>query len=227
MHPQSSFRFAASERCQFENFEPGRNAELIARLQQQAEQFSGTWLYGPSGRGKSHLLQAACQHASEQGSRSAVYLPLAQVADAGALVGLDALQLVALDDLDLRLGQDAFERALMALYTGLFASGGTLLVATSAAPADIAPVLADLSSRLRALAAFEVAALTDDDKAEVLIARAAQRGLPLGPETLSYWLRRGSRDLKRLLEDLDLLVDDALGEQTGVTIATVKRVLHL
>lgn len=226
MHPQSSFRFAASERFQFETFETGANAELLARLQQIPERFTGTWLYGPNGRGKSHLLQAACQFAVEQ-QQSAVYLPLRDVADPQALSGLESLQLVALDDLDVRLGDHEFERALMALYTGLFESGSALVVATGEVPAAVQPGLADLASRLRALATFEVAALSDEDKAQVLTQRAARRGLPLSDETLSYWLRRGPRDLRRLLEDLDLLVDDALGEQSGVTIATVKRVLAL
>lgn len=226
MHPQSSFRFAASERYQFDTFEAGANGELIARLQQFPHGFTGTWIYGPAGRGKSHLLQAACQHAVEQ-QGSAVYLPLGEVVDPQALFGLESLQLVALDDLDQRLGEPEFERALMALYTGLFAAGSMLLVATSQMPTALQPGLADLASRLRALAAFEVAPLSDEDKARVLTRHAARRGLPLSSETLSYWLRRGPRDLRRLLEDLDLLVDDALGEQSGVTIATVKRVLQL
>ncbi len=229
MHPQASFRFAVSERCQFDNFVTAGNDEAVDRLTQLVLQrrFSGTWLFGPASRGKSHLLQAACQHAVERCNASAVYLPLAQVAQAQALEGLDALQLVALDDLDQRLGEEEFERALMALYAGLFAANSALLIATEQPPGRIAPRLADLGSRLRAFASYELQGIDDAGKSQVLRERAIARGLPLGDDALSYWLRRGPRDLKRLLEDLDLLIDHALGEQSGISVRTVKVALGL
>ncbi len=137
------------------------------------------------------------------------------------------MDLVLLDDIDRWLGSEDHERALMALYTGLFQSGARLVVASVAAPAALVTVLPDLASRLRALASFELQDIDDDARARVLVARAQQRGLPLAPEPLRYWLRRGPRDLKRLLEDLELLLDDALGEQSPVTVNSVKRVLQL
>ncbi|MGI9325719.1 MAG: HdaA/DnaA family protein [Pseudomonadales bacterium] len=229
MHPQASFRFAVSERCQFDNFVAAGNVELLARLQALTAEprFTGTWLFSRSGLGKSHLLQAACQHVAEQLGGSAVYLPLAQVTEPEALQGLDALQLVALDDLDLRLGDESFERALMALYSGLHGAEGALLIATENPPSKIAPMLPDLTSRLRALASYEVQAIDDEGKAQVLRNRAVLRGLPLTDEALRYWLRRGPRDLKRLLEDLDLLIDHALGEQSRISVNTVKQALGL
>lgn len=155
------------------------------------------------------------------------YLPLARVASPLALEGLEAMDLVLLDDVDRWLGSEAHERALMALYTGLFQRGARLVVTSVAAPRALDTVLPDLASRLRALASFELQGIDDEARARVLVARAQLRGLPLAPEPLSYWLRRGPRDLKRLLEDLELLLDDALGEQGPVTVNSVKRVLNL
>lgn len=228
MHPQASFRFLVSERYQLEQFSVGTNVELLTRLRALPMQsrFAGTWLYAPGGYGKSHLLQASCQRATEQ-RRRAVYLPLARIADPQALLGLEDLDLVALDDVDLRLGEQNFEQALMALYTGLFAAERQLLIATQTPPAALAPLLPDLASRLRAFETFAVQGLDDAGKADVLRTRAALRGLPLSDEVLSYWLRRGSRELKRLLEDLELLIDHALGEQAPITVTTVKQALQL
>jgi DnaA family protein len=240
LHPQQSFRFAPSEHARFDNFEAGANTELLQRLQAplaEPRAFDGIWLFGPAGRGKSHLLQATAQAAAAQDSSAAqdepaaslqvAYLPLARIASPLALEGLEAMDLVLLDDIDRWLGSEDHERALMALYTGLFQSGARLVVASVAAPAALVTVLPDLASRLRALASFELQDIDDDARARVLVARAQQRGLPLAPEPLRYWLRRGPRDLKRLLEDLELLLDDALGEQSPVTVNSVKRVLQL
>ncbi|MEM1229495.1 MAG: hypothetical protein AAGI15_03085 [Pseudomonadota bacterium] len=232
MHPQRSFAFAPSTQARFDNFESGANGELLTRLQQlEVGRFSGLWLYGPAGRGKSHLLQAAAQHAWQRASADiaadVAYLPLARVSDPVALEGLEARALVLLDDLDHWLGSEAHERALMALYTGLFERAATLIVASAAGPGTLVTALPDLASRLRAMARFEVLPIDEDARQRVLEARAALRGVALRESALSYWLRRGPRDLKRLLEDLELLLDDALGEHSPVTVNTVKRVLDL
>ena len=69
------------------------------------------FLHGPAGSGKSHLLQASCHQA---GAR-ALYLPLAEVMDHApgeVLQGVEALDLVCLDDLQAVLGRRAWELAL-------------------------------------------------------------------------------------------------------------------
>ena len=61
----------------FENFHTGANTELVSRLEAlvAARGTLGYWLWGQAGRGRSHLLQASCQHAEQLGYRAA-YLPL-------------------------------------------------------------------------------------------------------------------------------------------------------
>ena len=51
--------------------------------------------------------------------------------------------------------------------------------------------LADLNSRLRALAHHQLASLNDTDKSQVLRIRAEQRGYHLSDSVVEYWLRRG------------------------------------
>ena len=90
------------DRALFGSFLPGHNAEALAHARAiAAGGVRGvTWLCGPSGAGKTHLLQAICAAASER-SRAG-YVPLREVAPlgAGVLDGLSQLECLCLDDLD-------------------------------------------------------------------------------------------------------------------------------
>jgi len=105
----------------FASFAVGENAAAVAALEVRAAGSRGAplWLWGPSGAGRSHLLQATCVAATRAG-RSSAYLPLgASALLPGQLAGLDALDLVCLDDVGAVLGQGAFELAIFRLYREL------------------------------------------------------------------------------------------------------------
>jgi DnaA-homolog protein len=225
---QLALRFPLSERARFDDFLPDGNAELVRRLHELddgAPGFHGYLLYGAAGSGRSHLLQAAC-HA--HGASGAMYLPLRDpLMTPGVLEGLEALHLVALDDIDAWLGDEAGERALLALYQGLLAAGGRLLVSCAQPPAQLACRFADLCSRLRSMAAYQVRPLDDAGRARLLTRLAARRGLDIAAPVLDFWLTRGPRDLPALLADLDRLDEGAMAAQRRLTVPLVKQVLKL
>src|ERR1700733_1612221 len=102
------------DRAVFASFLTGRNAQAVVHLQRLAAGGEGgglTWLCGPAGCGKSHLLQGAGTLAGER-MRSG-YVPLAQVATLGPgiLEGLTQMQCLCLDDLQHIAGRPEWERA--------------------------------------------------------------------------------------------------------------------
>jgi DnaA family protein len=211
----------------FDNFLPSpASRALIAALRTQAGG-SGEpiiYLYGPTGVGKSHLLQASC-HLVGTG---AVYLPLGEVADCApeeVLQGIETLKLVCLDDVDRVLGRADWELALFNLVNRARQSGCSLLVAGSAAPRVLAVDLADLRSRLGWGIVYQLAAAGDDQKLAILQFRAARRGLVLADEVCAYVVARASRDMDTLLGVLDLLDRASLVEQRALSIPFVKSVL--
>tara|TARA_Y100001933_G_scaffold180835_1_gene179337 strand:- start:1028 stop:1720 length:693 start_codon:yes stop_codon:yes gene_type:complete len=223
---QLALRFPLSARCHFESFVPGRNAELVRRLEEldaEADGFRGYLLFGDAGVGKTHLLQAACHR---HGAGGAMYLPLAEVAPA-MLEGLETRDLVALDDVDAWLGNVEAERALLALYQGLLTRGGRLLVSAARPAGGLACHFPDLASRLGGLAAYRVHALADGERADVLRRLASERGLALPGPVLDFWLARGPRDLAVLLDQLDALDEAAMAAQRRLTVPLVKDVLGL
>lgn len=226
---QLALKFPLSPRARFETFEVGDNGELVGRLERigSEHRFSGCLVHGAAGRGRTHLLQAACHRRGEQGGR-AIYVPLADASlGPASLEGLDTLDLVAVDDADRWLGDAEGEAALLALFNGLQARGGGLVVSSAAPATRLEFHYRDLASRLRGLPTYHVAPLKDEDKARVLKRLAAARGLHLGDPVLNFWLARRSRDLTSLLDDLERLDDAAMVAQRRVTVPLLKDALGL
>jgi DnaA family protein len=208
----------------FENFHADRNAELVHRLLRFVLEPGRVWLWGRAGRGRTHLLEAACERMSA-GGRRAVYLPLQLLPPDPALLDQPDADLVALDDLDGWVGDEELEAALMHLYQELTGRGGSLLVTARQTPGAMTFALADVASRLRSLEVFEVQPPDEDDLRRILEERAGRRGMVLAPAVLDFWLHRSRRDLPVLLDQLERLDARALEEQRRVTIPLLKEVL--
>lgn len=215
-----------ADRAVFESFLPARNAEPLAQARRAARAEPGlSWFCGPSGAGKTHLLQAVCAAAGR--ARRAAYVPLGALGHLGVelLEGLPELDCLALDDLDAVLGRIEWERSLFTLVREFSERGGALVLAAASPPALIKWALADLGSRCAAAAVFQLRALDELEQQQALRLRARVRGLEL-PEETSRWLqRRFPRDMRRLYELLDMLDEAALAAQRRLTVPFIREVL--
>jgi DnaA family protein len=211
----------------FENFLAGPNGEAVhaaVRLA-AADSPSVAWLWGPRGSGRSHLLQAACAAA---GAKPSAYLPMAELAamDPGVFSGLEALRIVAIDDVDAIAGRAEWERALFNLYNAATEHGASLLFSAAAPPANIAWGLGDLASRLSAATVFHLRPLGDEDLTAALKRRAALRGLELPYDSAEFLLKRYPRDMHTLCAVLDTLDEASLIAQRRLTVPFLKQVLE-
>lgn len=224
-HPQLPLRIGLRDSATFANFYPGANAGASHALQQGEEPF--IYLWGADGCGKSHLLQAACHTAGEQGSRS-FYLPLDEPGIAPSMLeGLESMGLVCLDNLQAVAGNDDWEQALFHLYNRLRESGNHLLAAGNAAPGALGLRLPDLVSRLGWGPVFQLQPLDDTGKAEALRLRAANRGMQMSVEVASYLLQRAPRDMHALFALLERLDEGSLAAQRKLTIPFIRQLLAL
>jgi DnaA family protein len=215
------------DRAVFASFLPARNVEALEHARRVAAgEFAGlTWLCGPPGVGKTHLLQAICSAASER--LRAGYVPLAEFAPLGieVLEGLGQLECLCMDDLDAVVGRLEWERALFALLRELQDAGGRLVLAASAPPALLRWALPDLASRCAAGAVLQLRPLDESEQQAALRLRARVRGLELPDETLQWLQRRFPRDMRSLYELLDTLDEAALAAQRRITIPFIREVL--
>ena len=216
------------DRAVFQSFLPGRNLQAVEHALRVASGAAtgAAWICGPAASGKTHLLQAVCARASENGGRAG-YFPLAQLASlgVGVLEGLTLLGCVCLDDLDRVVGELEWERALFAVLREIQEREGRLVVAAKAPPALLSWKLPDLGSRFTAAAIFQLRELDEREQREALQLRARLRGFEL-PDDTSRWLqRRFPRDMRTMYELLDTLDEAALVAQRRLTVPFIRSVL--
>lgn len=236
-HPipqQLSLGVTLSDDARFENFyvaAEGRNTEIVAAL--RAQVYSQTqpfiYLWGASGSGLSHLLQAGCHHAQQHGL-AIQYLPLLELASYTPdelFVGLESLDYLALDDLQAVAGKEEWELALFRLYNILREKNKRLLIASHINARELPLHLEDLRSRLQWGLTYHIEPLIDDEKRNALQARARARGIELSDEVAHYLLQRLPRDTHELFRQLHHLDCASLAEQRKLTIPFVKKILSL
>lgn len=231
---QLSLGVSLNDDATFENFyapEGSANAATLELLKAQAEGH-GEWfiyLWGRSGVGLTHLLQAAGHRAQDAG-QAIQYLPLREVvgfAPEALLDGLDQLDYLCLDGLEAVAGKPDWEEALFHLFNRLRDNGGRLLAAAVQGPRELPIELPDLSSRLQWGMICQVHPLSDEQKQLALRHRARARGLELNEEVAHYILQRVPRDMNELFCYLQRLDHASLAEQRKLTIPFVKKVLSL
>lgn len=214
----------------FDDFLPGDNAQTVGALRHALARLDEQLLYlwGAAGSGLSHLLQASVHDLQTQGLEG-LYLPLAECIDYGpnALEGLDELDVVALDDIDLIAGRAEWEEAVFHLFNRLRDTGRVLMVTSHSSPLHQSIELPDLKSRLSWGLAFQVQPLSDEQKMDWLIWKARRRGLTLEPDVAAFLINRVARSMNVLVEAFDRLDQDSLAEQRRLTIPFVKSVLGL
>ncbi len=179
-----------------DNFVPGANAELLARLRDLRAgscKESILYLWGEEGSGKSHLLRAT--------ARSGIH-----VADDVGKLGVQA-QI------------DLFKAINEARQ-----SGGAVLAAGEAPPAQL-ELREDLKSRLAWGLVYQVKPLTDAERMVFLRSEAERRGMHLGDEVIVYLLTRMRRDLPSLAAVLDRLDRTSLELKRPITLPLVRDVL--
>lgn len=216
------------EGAMFENFHGATNQAAVDALMALAKGGRGQslFLWGSGGRGKSHLLQAACRLATAS-RRQAIYLPMAQVVllNPEAAENLERYALVCVDDIHCIAGVEPWQRALFTLFNALIEKDGNFVGAAGAAPDAIRRLLPDLASRLAWGPVFQLAPLTDEEKRVALKLRAFRRGIDLPDETVQFLLRRQQRDMRTLCTMLDALDTASLVAQHKLTLPFVKSLL--
>ena len=217
-------------RQRFEHFVVGDNALALAACVRASSDPDSPCLYlsGPSGSGKSHLLLAACQHASAAGL-VAQYLSLGSLPAPRdeAIRGLGGSALIAIDHVDGLVGEVADQHALFDLYNRCRAEATVMLFAARAPLNVLHLELRDLASRLGACTQLTLQPLGESARRNLLRDSAAARGIELDDKVLDWLFRYHARDLAslgRLLEQLDRA---SLARHRRITVPFLRELLEL
>ncbi|QEP43075.1 DnaA regulatory inactivator Hda [Ectothiorhodospiraceae bacterium BW-2] len=221
-YPQPPLNVQLRPSFTLHNFVIGANHELFNQLYRK-QSAKSLFIWGEAGCGKSHLLQAMCQQASQQGVRS-IYLPLEQIMALGVeiLRGCDQIDLVAIDSVSFA-ATTLWEESLFHLFNQLRHNHHRLLVADRHPPEESQWQLNDLLSRWRWGPVYQLQPMDEAALIEALQLRAQDQGLSMSPQVGHYLLKHISRDttkLFRLMDDLDYA---SLATQRRLTIPFIKQ----
>jgi DnaA family protein len=228
-YQQLPLTFEPRERHTFNAFIAGNNQLVVDLVRQMASGEGETQIliWADRGSGKSHLLQAACNLAS-QSRRTVCYLPAREIIGSSACIfdGLEQLDMVCIDDIDAIMQSEEWEEALFDLINRIRDAGNRILLAADRSPEASNIGLADLRSRLSWGPVFQLHDLEDRDKIIAMQKRAQQSGLEMTDHVASYLLTHYPRDLFDLFERLDRLDKASMAMQRRLTIPFIKSVLE-
>jgi DnaA family protein len=224
---QLPLALALADYARFETFVDGGNAAAVRHVRALADGAPEiVWISGPAATGKTHLLQAACRSAAQAGRR-AMYVALLDehAAEPAILSGLEGLDFLALDRVELVARDAAWERQLFMLFNEFAARRGGLLLAARTPPAACGFELRDLASRAAGAVAYRLQPLAHGDRLDALLAHAHARGLELERGAAEYLLDRVDRDMVGLGRWLERLDRASLVEQRKLTIPFIRSLL--
>ncbi len=201
----------------FANFIAGDNVELLRALEDSVRGAGHVYLWGEAGSGRSHLLAATVAAALEAGR------PAERVASPGATLAQTPGLLLAVDDVDA-----IDETSQIALFNTFNRAAGlhqTLVIAGSAPPRALA-LREDLRTRIGQCLVFELRALDDATRADILATLAERRGMRLPDDLVRFVLRHGRRDLPSLVATVEALDAASLERKRAVTLALLREVMQ-
>jgi DnaA family protein len=202
----------------FDNFLCGVNAPALQHLEALTPSSAPTYLWGPSGSGKSHLLQATASRFQQQGGRVGWFSASAP----GPWASDEAWALVVLDECDAL--DPVRQHAAFALFVEATTQGVPVVAAGRVPPVDL-QLRDDLRSRLGWGHVYALQPLAEPEVRSALRREADRRGVFLSDEVMDYLLTRFARDLKHLMAQLDRLDEFSLANKRPITVPLLKQML--
>jgi len=225
---QIPFEFGNFKKRDFASFVEGENQPLIYSLNTiiEKEKSDSLYIWGPTGTGKTHLLQAACKKANEI-NYHVTYMPLKQYKDFSPemLDGLGELDLVCVDDLEYISDSIEWQQRLTLLFNEIRDNNNSIIISSAVSPKNINIELNDLKSRLVWGQVYKIKSPNDELKIEILRKKAAERSFQLSNNVAEFLIRRSNRDLNSLIEILDEIDRSSLAAKRKVTIPFIKELI--
>ncbi|MFT6920937.1 MAG: DnaA family protein [Cognaticolwellia sp.] len=199
---------------------------FLDHIGDENKQVHSLFLFGLTDVGKSHLLHASCAYADTLGITSLClsFSELTQLS-VDVLDGLENIDLVCLDDIQLIAGNNIWQQGVFDLYNRMVEQNKCLIITGDQSATQLNISLPDLVSRLSWGLTEQLKPLSDKEKSFALQYRAQQRGLTMNDDVARFLINRLSRDMTSLIAALEQLDQASIREQRRITIPFIKDVL--
>jgi DnaA-homolog protein len=202
----------------FASFVPGDNVIALAALSAWSAPSAPVYLCGPTGSGKTHLLQALARQVRQLGGRCGWFdadHPLPWTFDEGwALIVIDGAERL----------DGARQHAAFTLFVEAATHQVQMACAGRVAPLAL-EVREDLRTRFGWGPVYALQPLSEAGVRAVLRREADRRGVMLSDEVMDYLMTRFARDLGSLMALLARLDSFSLAEHRPVTVPLLKKMV--
>ncbi|MGB0665120.1 MAG: DnaA regulatory inactivator Hda [Pontibacterium sp.] len=228
--PQLPLGLTVRDNARFDNFIAEHNDIVCDLLQacvkHRAESF--VYLWGDSGSGRSHLLQATC-HAAAVSGQKPLYLPMKKLMAQmrpEVLMGVEDSDVICIDSIEALVGNKEWQEATFHLFNRIIQHNRLLVIAGNAEPYSLGIELKDLVTRLNSGVAHWIHRLSKEDVQRVIKNRIIARGMRIDDPVVEYITDHASLDLRDVTKLIETLDQKSLAEKARLTKTFVKRVLH-
>jgi DnaA family protein len=225
---QLSLGLALRDDATFDSFFAAGNEEAVNGIKGfLSNQENFIYIFGNSGSGKTHVLQALCNLAIDC-EISTVYLPIKQCTSPQAILdNLEHTDLICIDDLDEVFTQDKWEENIFYLYNKIKEKKQKLIV-TAKCSVKLAKInLPDLKSRLAWGVVYKLRTLNEEQCLAAIKLRAKFRGIEIGAAEGNYLIRHCARNIQELFLTLEKLDQASLAAKRKITLPFIKKILLL
>ena len=229
---QLIFPFQINQKASFDSFfcSPD-NQNLMTRLADivSSQDTSELIIHGEDGSGKSFLMQAICNELSSAEKKFA-FIPMKKAFNMGVEIfqNLGSLDAVCIDDLQLILANQDWEKALFNLINECQQSSCSLMLSLGGTqPLDESVILPDLLSRIKRMEFITLHAVQDELFNQAIDFVAQQLDIKIEKAELEFLLKHQTRVFSLLVENIITLDNQAASLKRKITIPLIKETLSI
>jgi DnaA family protein len=210
----------------FSDFTVGNNSLLIDSLHSFAESSECIfYLWGESGSGKSHVLQAFINRISIDG-KTAVILNSEDLRDRQSVSLIEMFDYICIDSVEKVAGDALLEESLFFWINEVRQAHKKILIAGQYSNKSNAWQLPDLCSRIQSGRTYEIIALERDEVFCVFNKLVQKKGIIIDQKVMAFLKKNCPMNLSFLSILLDKLDKITLVEKKQVTIPLLKKILE-
>ena len=229
---QLIFPFQLNQKASFENFFCSLdNRNLITRLIDivSSNDVHELIISGQKAAGKSFLIQAICNELSLKGKKFG-FIPMNRAINMGTEIFQDlaSLDVICIDDLQLILASEDWEKALFNLINECQQSSCSLVLSIGdTQPLEKVTKLPDLLSRIKRMEFMILRAVQNDQLEQALAFVSGKLEIKIEKAELDFLLKHQTRKFSLLVENILLLDQQAASLKRRITIPLIKETLKL
>ena len=225
---QLALQIQINERASLDNFFISKNnnkaIQILKNILERSNSGAQIFIDDSGSNGKSYLLQAICNDFSNS-NNSTIYIPMQKAInlEPSILEGINDLNLICLDDIDLISNQRDWELALFNLINECYEKDCFLLLSGSIDKLEVIP---DLISRIKKMEILRLKAIDDDELLRATQSISKNLNIEISDKNMNYLINNSRRDIKTVFGTLSQLEKESLERKKSIGLNLIKEVIQ-